>query len=150
MRLFSLLLIFCITGAWALEVEFDTATVESLNRFESKPLLNILGDKGFVVVFSKDCAHCKKYFRSLDKCLQPGVKIVPVSVDDNRKKVIKYWKSVGVSFKAWLGSSDFNQQFKELKQGMPFSYFVFKQKVYPIGAGHVSCEQIGQLANFRI
>ena len=148
MQVFSIIfLCLFITQSYA-EI-FDGMSVSSLNDYSERSLDSIADKKSLIVVFSKDCAHCKSHFQSLHKCYNSSSKIIPISVDSDRKKVKKYWRSMNLPFPAWMGSKTFNKKFSSLKKNLPYSYFHYQNKYYPIGAGPISCERISQLSSFK-
>jgi len=145
MQVFKYIFLFFIIGQ-VQSALFDNQQVHSLNDFSSIAVKDLLKKKSLIVVFSKDCAHCKSHFQSLNKCFGGESTIIPISVDNDKKKVKKYWRSLGLSFPAWMGNKSFNKKFSSLKKGLPYSYFYYQDKFYPIGAGPISCDRIAQLS----
>ena len=71
--------------------------------------------------------------------------VIPVSIDENKKQISRYWKKVKSPLKAWQVDKDFQNKFKELGQGMPYTYLLYKNIVYPVGAGIISCDRLAKL-----
>ena len=146
MQVFKFSVFFLFISIQAQASLFEGTNLESLSDFSTVPMNDLLGQRSLVVVFSKDCAHCKSHFKSLHQCYKGESNIIPISVDNDKKKVKKYWRSAKLPFPAWIGSKSFNKKFSALKKNLPYSYLYYGKKFYPIGAGSISCERIAQLS----
>ena len=152
MQLFKTVSILSLLFTLNVFAEIDSLKSEvviSSGDFTSTKISELVHDKNFMVIFSKNCPHCKEYFRDLKNCYKNHHEILAISVDQDKRRARKYWKQLNVPFKFWMASRELADKLSSMKVGMPFSYLVFKGRVYPVGAGRITCERISELSGFN-